>query len=668
MRKPQPRSTASSAAVQFDRLRQIILSHRADTMSVLAEADAALESDSTLSGTSAVRALFDAIEGGEAMVAFFGNYSTGKSSMINSLTGSVNGMQLLPTKISPTTATQTVIWHGKKNEAKLRFRENLVVGPLASIKEPTQEQKLLETLTQLINCDSTPVLDVFSKSKADSLEGQRLGERELSSRLGELDQHLAFSRGEYRCKWQFLHLRLRKQAPLVLSLQSKQELDELHRWLAGNEMSLWLDSVDITITNPSIRGMRLVDTPGIDSLMPQHQEITKRRIGQANAIVFTFKSTNPQLHHSERAAYLRLFEWLGPKATTSIFHAGTFADDAIDDLMAEEECGVADAKQMCRDGLVKGFRQVLQPNRAQIQPLKLFLLNASNFRDPRGEADAFIKGLKAYLATANGQALVRENLVKILFELENREAILTSFVKDLSAAVHSQDLSSLERRRSKFQGAADAIRQLGPDIQKRLERAVSNEIRSLRDWVAQAFHEKASAEKLSSKWEQQAVALVESLNQQMTQTAVQLEEVINDAFEATDAKIHLRPVSSSTVALDKMAVESPMSGVTWYLRGFIDLLGFRTQKVPVREAKEVAIQELRRIEDLLKEDAKSSVEEMSKSAAQYLGHATEGLKLIEAQLQDLLGDIDSQKERVAQWESRLQTLRKVRASLKKAGS
>ncbi|WP_428568199.1 MAG: dynamin family protein [Solidesulfovibrio sp. DCME] len=49
----------------------------------------------------------------------------------------------------------------------------------------------------------------------------------------------------------------------------------------------------VTLDNPILDGLAIVDTPGVDSIIDRHQEITERFIPRADLVLFVFSALNP---------------------------------------------------------------------------------------------------------------------------------------------------------------------------------------------------------------------------------------------------------------------------------------------------------------------------------------------------------------------------------------
>ena len=49
----------------------------------------------------------------------------------------------------------------------------------------------------------------------------------------------------------------------------------------------------VTLGNPILDGLAIVDTPGVDSIIDRHQEITEEFIPRADLVLFVFSALNP---------------------------------------------------------------------------------------------------------------------------------------------------------------------------------------------------------------------------------------------------------------------------------------------------------------------------------------------------------------------------------------
>lgn len=186
------------------------------------------------------------MQDGRFTLAVLGEFSRGKSTLINALLGQET---LLPTAIEPTTATVTVLVYGREPSVILRYE------------------------------DGTEVTDVPLERLPAYVTGQDLDGRALQTELAETAAQLA-------------------EAELT---QAEAEIlaRQLETSRAAAPPARALDQVEIQFPSDFLAGrIRLVDTPGIGSVNPRHGEATRRFVRQADAVLFLI-NTDPVISASE---------------------------------------------------------------------------------------------------------------------------------------------------------------------------------------------------------------------------------------------------------------------------------------------------------------------------------------------------------------------------------
>jgi tRNA U34 5-carboxymethylaminomethyl modifying GTPase MnmE/TrmE len=84
--------------------------------------------------------------------------------------------------------------------------------------------------------------------------------------------------------------------------------------------------VRLTHPAPRLRALALVDTPGTNAVITNHQVLTERFVPRADLVLFVTSADRP-FTESERAFLQRIAEW-GKKVTVVVNKADLLEDDA----------------------------------------------------------------------------------------------------------------------------------------------------------------------------------------------------------------------------------------------------------------------------------------------------------------------------------------------------
>jgi GTP-binding protein EngB required for normal cell division len=212
----------------------------------LAEAD---DSTSAQAGPAAVRGrilreMADKLNKNEFMLAVVGEFSRGKTSLVNAL---LNEAHLLPTSIEPNTAAVTLLTYAPERTVRVTFRDGTVAEDL------DREQWARYVAAQSAGYNPLREADGRRPREEQDPEG---GEEEVAAE--------ASGSGN-------------------LPIAGPQGVDTVH----------------ISLPSPMLHdGLCLVDTPGLGSIVPEHGEATRRFIHRADAVLFII-NTDPVIGQSE---------------------------------------------------------------------------------------------------------------------------------------------------------------------------------------------------------------------------------------------------------------------------------------------------------------------------------------------------------------------------------
>ncbi|MCS6858754.1 MAG: dynamin family protein [Abditibacteriales bacterium] len=295
-----------------------------------------------------LRELADELEHKAFTIAVVGEFSRGKSTLLNALLGRPN---LLPTAIMPSTATITVIHYSEREYARVEYRDGVV-----------RENVPLSDLGQYV-----------IGSGLDGKDAATRAARQMRSLKSEKD---------------------------VERLSFEQMGKEVAKQLAAANATSQVKRVDVFCNSPFLEGgICLVDTPGIGSVNPEHGEATRAFIHKADAVIFLI-NTDPVISATE----CNFLTFLQDHVSNFVF-AITKIDRYSDE---EREQSIAYTTQTIRDYAGIAEPRIYPVSaRLYIEGLQSHdpaLMDASGFPE-------FIEGLDTYLIRERGK-LILQNAVR----------------------------------------------------------------------------------------------------------------------------------------------------------------------------------------------------------------------------------------------------------------
>ncbi|WP_081411961.1 dynamin family protein [Alicyclobacillus herbarius] len=233
----------------------------------------------------------------ERLVAVFGAFSTGKSSLINALLGE----SLLVVSPNPTTAAITELRRGSDVNADSLSPSTASVGtevsgmPVALVETKTADQMWEDVSLALaaIQRQAEDLDDAARLVKSLKPRDVPIGKRKTLSFLK------AFANGY-------------EQLADRLGTQWTLSVDEASRFCAEEQYACFVQRVqlwhpDAALGGRVLPGLVLVDTPGVDSVHRRHTDVAFQYMRQADAILFVLYYTHA-MSRAEKDFLLQLAE------------------------------------------------------------------------------------------------------------------------------------------------------------------------------------------------------------------------------------------------------------------------------------------------------------------------------------------------------------------------
>jgi GTPase Era involved in 16S rRNA processing len=366
----------------------------------------------TLARADLLNELADKLEKNEFVLAVVGEFSRGKSTLINALLGYPD---LLPTSIEPTTAAITLISYGETPAASVVFTDGTV-----------KEDISLEELRAYVR-------------------GTNLDGSDLKTRLAQRVQRAQQENRLHQLSYEDLSSEARAQ---------------LNQTAPGKRVK----EVRLTLPSPFLKdGICLVDTPGIGSVNPEHGEATRHFVHRADAVIFLI-NTDPVISASECnfLAFLRDHVRRFLFAVTKI---DRFTEEEREQSLAYTWQTIVDFAEIENPPIFPISARLALEGRLEGNAGKMA---QSGF-------PAFVRALDVFLVRERGTAFVREQVAHALRHLTDlRNAVeiewesLTVPLGELQQRVASTR-PELEKARKAQQDIAQSLDRATQDIVRLLE-------------------------------------------------------------------------------------------------------------------------------------------------------------------------------------------------------
>ncbi|QQE80258.1 dynamin family protein [Alicyclobacillus sp. SO9] len=198
------------------------------------------------------------LDNNQKLVAVFGAFSAGKSSLINALVGD-NVLSVSP---NPTTASISQVQYGS------------VPGIEITAKTEEQVQRDVDAAMTQLHKAPAPLTEAQQAATAMKLPKFSPAQRKYVSFLKSFARGFADMRDRLGHTWQ-------------------DEWDQLQRYTADEHIAGFVDSVALSFAAPVLEeGLVLVDTPGVDSIHRRHTDVAFRYIQEADVVIFVLYYTH----------------------------------------------------------------------------------------------------------------------------------------------------------------------------------------------------------------------------------------------------------------------------------------------------------------------------------------------------------------------------------------
>ncbi len=287
-------------------------------------------------------------------VGIIGRVKAGKSSLLNALI--FEGVEVLPKAATPMTASLTVLKYANTLSAEVEFYSQKDIAELENeheryvrefnriVGEEVKKQKEKQSLSNRAKEGFKSFGKAFSRNKSDEAPKERvLSDEEINKRAEriakselEKDTKLVSSHDQYE--------KMKKSGSLntknLDSCIQANSLEDLNQKLlqfvgADGKYMPCTKAVQISLNNPNLKDLEVIDTPGINDPIASREERTKALLKDCD-VVFIISPSGQFLTDSD----MDLFDRVSNKeGLQEIYFVASQADSAVGSMSVAEKSG-----------------------------------------------------------------------------------------------------------------------------------------------------------------------------------------------------------------------------------------------------------------------------------------------------------------------------------------
>ncbi|WP_187884042.1 dynamin-like GTPase family protein [Helicobacter pylori] len=288
-------------------------------------------------------------------VGIIGRVKAGKSSLLNALI--FEGVEVLPKAATPMTASLTILKYANTMSAEVEFYNQKDIAELENeheryvrefnriVEEEVKKQKEKQSLSNRAKEGFKSLGKSFSRNKnPEAVPKERVlsdeeivkrAERIAKSEL-EKDTRLVSSHDQYEKIKKSGLLNTEKLDPRIQA-NSLQELNQkLLQFVGANGKYMpYTKAVRISLNNPNLKDLEVIDTPGVNDPIASREERTKALLKDCD-VVFMVSPSNQFLTDSDMSLFDRVSHKEGLQ---EIYFVASQADSAVLSMSEVEKSG-----------------------------------------------------------------------------------------------------------------------------------------------------------------------------------------------------------------------------------------------------------------------------------------------------------------------------------------
>ncbi|WQW04585.1 dynamin-like GTPase family protein [Helicobacter pylori] len=283
-------------------------------------------------------------------VGIIGRVKAGKSSLLNALI--FEGVEILPKAATPMTASLTILKYANTLSAEVEFYSPKDIAELENeheryvrefnriVEEEVKKQKEKQSL---LNRAKEGLKNKFSRNKSDEAapkervlsdeeivkKAERIAKNEL-----EKDARLVSSYDQYEKIKKSGSLNTEKLDPRIQA-NSLQDLNQkLLQFVDANGKYMpYTKAVQISLNNPNLKDLEVIDTPGVNDPIASREECTKALLKDCD-VVFIVSPSGQFLTDSDMSLFDRVSNKEGLQ---EIYFVASQADSAVGSMSEVEK-------------------------------------------------------------------------------------------------------------------------------------------------------------------------------------------------------------------------------------------------------------------------------------------------------------------------------------------
>ncbi|MGN8366132.1 dynamin family protein [Helicobacter pylori] len=278
-------------------------------------------------------------------VGIIGRVKAGKSSLLNALI--FEGVEVLPKAATPMTASLTVLKYANTMSAEVEFYSPKDIAELKNeheryvrefnriVEEEVKKQKEKQSFANRAKEGVRNLGNKFSRNKSEEAAPKErvLSDEEINERAERIakdklkdDTKLVSSYDQYERMKKSGLLNTEKLDPHIQA-NSLQELNQKLLQFVGTDGKYmpYTKAVQISLNNPNLKDLEVIDTPGVNDPIASREERTKALLKDCD-VVFIISPSNQFLTDSDMSLFDRVSNKEGLQ---EIYFVASQADSAV---------------------------------------------------------------------------------------------------------------------------------------------------------------------------------------------------------------------------------------------------------------------------------------------------------------------------------------------------
>ncbi|MFP6107099.1 dynamin family protein [Helicobacter pylori] len=278
-------------------------------------------------------------------VGIIGRVKAGKSSLLNALI--FEGVEVLPKAATPMTASLTILKYADTLSAEVEFYSPKDIAELKNeyeryvrefnriVEEEVKKQKEKQSLSNRAKEGLRNVGKAFSRNKSTEAAPKErvLSDEEIVKRAERIakdtlkgDEKLVSSHDQYERMKKSGSLNTKNLDPRIQA-NSLQELNQKLLQFVGADGKYmpYTKAVQISLNNPNLKDLEVIDTPGVNDPIASREERTKALLKDCD-VVFIVSPSNQFLTDSDMSLFDRVSNKEGLQ---EIYFVASQADSAV---------------------------------------------------------------------------------------------------------------------------------------------------------------------------------------------------------------------------------------------------------------------------------------------------------------------------------------------------